>query len=314
MADTPKDVRAEDLSPPAQQVVAEKRLSGRKRVKEWQKLISELAEFDRISDRLEDRAGNFTILGIVLIVAALIAWFVAFVAADPGQSATLAVRIPALVAIAAGIALVIYHGRRWRYFAKVDLANDFRLCIPPFLDVLADDIEPRGKVAMDLDMAGINADKQVEKHKIPPGRFDKVVETVYHDPWCHLAATLADNSQIILDIENHFIRHDRTRTRRSASGKRKTKTKTKWKKLILVTAAVVPNAEHLQWDAEGIGARATEEKLKLAEKKGAQVCRLVRKFKFAAPKQPEDVAPPDEIIGMFMDLFAMLNPAAAARS
>ena len=311
MPDTRKDIRLEDLSPSAQAAVTSKAVAGRKRTKEWKRLIDELADFDAVSDRLQARARNFLILGIVLAALGVVGGI--FVAAGSSSGGVpQALLVLPLAALAAGAALAICHGARWSRFRKLDLANDFRLCIPPLLDVLADDLEPRAKVRLQLDMAGIGKEKLVRKHNIPPGRFRKVIESVYHDPWCHLAAQLADGSQLVLDIENHLIEHDRRWTTRSRSGKTKFKRKSKWKKLVVVSAAVVPNAERLAWDEGEVGARSTDEKLKLAEKKGAKVCRLVRKFKFSAVnQQPDGVASSDDIVGMFMELFKMLDPAGA---
>ena len=250
------------------------------------------------------------ILGIVLTVLGVIGTVFAIASGKAAAFPALGV-VVGLVALG-GIALAVYHGARWSRFKRMDLANDFRLCLPPLLDVLAEDMEPRAKVQLQLDMAGIGKDKLVSQHAIPPGRFRKVTESIYHDPWCHLAARLADGSQLVLDIENHLIEHDRRWTTRSRSGKTKFKRKSKWKKLVIVSAAIVPNAEHLAWDEGEVSARSADEKLKLAEKKGARVCRLVRKFKFSAVnEQPDGVASPKDIVGMFMELFKLLNPAGA---
>jgi hypothetical protein len=306
MAKAAKDVRVEDLSPAAQQAVDAKHVAGRRKVKDWIGLIKELAEFDAVSDQLQKRASNFMILGIVVLIAGAIGFAVA--ASHGGGFLSV---LCALLGVA-GIALAVYHGLRWSRFKKVDLANDFRACVPPLLDVLAEDMEDKAKVKMELDMAGIGKSKQVKKGKIDPGRFRKVIETIYQDPWCSLTAPLVDGSQAVLNIENQFIAHERHWTKRSRSGKIKFKSKTKWKKLVHVSAAIVPNAENFEWDDAAVDARAAEEKLKMAEKKGCRVCRLVRKFKFSdVNKQPDGVVPAEEIVGMFMHLFSMLAPAEA---
>lgn len=310
--DKRKDIRVEELSPEGQAVVKTKRMAGRKRLKHWQQLITELARFDAISDRLEKRASNFTVAGFVAVIVALIAWFIGWIAAPLMQPTSMAVKIPCWAVIALGLALIVYHWPRWSRFAAMDLSNDFRLCLMPLLELLADDIPPRGKVALDLDLAGMTDAKKVKEEEIEPGRYDKIIETIWQDPWCHAAAPLADGSQLVLDVTNQFTRHQRYWHRTKRSGRRKNKRKTKWRKLAIVAASVVPNAEHLAWDEGQISARSAQEKLKLAEKGGAKVCRLVAKCKFKATnEEPEGAPPPEEIVAMFMRLFSMLEPTGA---
>lgn len=303
MADARKDVRLEEFSPEAQEVVTTKQAGGRKRLSDWKALIDELADLDAASDRLQARSKNLMVLGIVFIVLGGIGSAIAAGAAPLG----LIISIPFVVG---GLVLAFYQGARWRRFKAMDLANDFRLCLPPLLDALAEDVEKKARVQMTLDLAGATKAKITQTGKIPPGRFRKIIETVYHDPWCHMAAPLADGSQLVLDIANELTSHERHWTKRGRRGKIKFKKKTKWRKVVVVSAAVVPNAERLAWDTGEVSAQSATEKLKLAEKKGAQVCRLIRKFKFSAVnEQPAGVVEPKELVGMFMHLFTLLQPA-----
>ena len=306
----PQDVRAGELSPAARKAVTLKLVRGRKRLNEWRELLDELARFDSATDQLQSRAGKFAIGGIVLLaVGGFITLFTSIVAAGGG----LPVFVPILAAALpiGGLVLLVYNGLRWSYYRKVDLANDFRVCIAPLLELLGHDLPPRGRVGLSLDLTGVTKEKLVSTEKIPPGRFNKVIERVYEDPWCHLAATLADGSKMVLDITNRPVSYDRYWTTRRGA-KTKSKHKRKWKKLVLVTAALLPDAGKLAWDDGEVDAAATQEKIKLAEKKGTQVCRLVRKFKFASVgNAPEETISHEDILRMYMKLYSMLAPAGA---
>jgi hypothetical protein len=81
-----------------------------------------------------------------------------------------------------------------------------------------------------------------------------------------------------------------------------------------VTAAILPEADTFCWDEDKLAvkrkSRSERQKVKLAEKRGSQVCRLVRKFKSKAGTELGQTAVgPEPVIGMFMQLAAMLAPA-----
>jgi len=277
MTDAKKEIKVEDLSPRAQSAVKVKRLMGRGRFTMFQQTLRELAQFDEITDALYKKAVNRSILFGVLTVVVVIGDIIAFFnrpglenlfGASAGK--TMALAVVGVIAIVAVVLLVFFiiHISKVISLGGIDLANDFRLCLSPFLDELTEDVGANSKMKIDLDLKGLTDEKLISKEKIPPGRFKKVTEYIYKDHWLSMSLDLADGNVIILDVENDFVKHDRRWTKRSASGKTKFKHKDKWKKLVTVTASVVPKAAGIDWDPEKVNAAAREQKLRIAEKKG----------------------------------------------
>jgi len=320
MTDAKKEIKVEDLSPRAQSAVKVKRLMGRGRFKMFQQTLRELAQFDEITDALYKKAVNrsilFGILTAVVVIGDIIVFFnradIARVVGPGSSGKTLAIIAVAVPAILAVVLLVFFIVQISKVISLggIDLSNDFRLCLSPFLDELTEDVGANSKMKIDLDLKGLTDEKLISKQKIPPGRFKKVTEYIYKDHWLSMSLDLADGNVIILDVENDFVKHDRRWTKRSASGKTKFKHKDKWKKLVTVTASVVPKAAGIDWDPEKVNAAAREQKLRIAEKKGYKVLRLARKYKFkATDEEPKEAPPPNEIVGLFMQIYGMLAPA-----
>jgi hypothetical protein len=298
------------LSAEAQAVVDKKRLSGRLRFSRLRKLLAELRDFDAVTDKLQSRSKGLTCLMIVLVLVLGIVTAVLIFRATEGRGDMITAVLPGLPAAICAVLLVVF-AVRWRRFAKADLDNQFRTVLVPFLEAISQDVEPKAKVGARIGMSGLTKEKIVSKQKIPPGRYRKIIETVYKDPWCNLQVELADGSRMMLRVEDQATSLDLHWTKRSSSGKTKFKHKRKWKKLVVVTAALVPEAEKLSWDEADVEQLAGQEKLKLADKKFGRVCRLVRKFKYGSVgSPPTESVGSDEIIPMFMQLYSMLNPVA----
>ncbi|MEW5725263.1 MAG: hypothetical protein AB1896_19270, partial [Thermodesulfobacteriota bacterium] len=262
-------------------------------LKGWVALLSEAAAFDEAADELRAKCGKRAILFLILSIAFGFLAFFTF-------GITLILFVPALVLT------IVYFVKKGR-LKKIDLDNEFRRVLLPFLETIAEDIPAEGRLRLELDLAGPVEAKIVQRQEIPPGRFRKVLETVYQDPWCRAEVPLMDGSRLILDIENTFVTQDRYW--RNPRGK--SKHKTKWKKLVSATAGLAP-AGFFDFDQGLLGREAGGEKLKLKEKQGAEIARLTRKFKFKAVNaQPAETIGPDALLAMFFQLGSMLKQSPA---
>ena len=82
-------------------------------------------------------------------------------------------------------------------------------------------------------------------------------------------------------------------------------------KLASVSAAVVPDGEKLSWDQAEVEQLSGQEKLKLREKPKGDICKLVRKFKSGSTGEPPEAGvTTEQLVGMFMQLYSLLKPAA----
>jgi hypothetical protein len=291
MAAAKQSTRVEDLSPAAQTIVERKRVTSRRRLKEWLDVFKEIADFDEAVKPLCSRAGALGgIFGIIAIVTLLLTVLVTYYAA--------------LAAIPSG-ALAVYYGMRWRRFRSVALVNDFEVVVLPFLRIIAEDVDQDARISLKLDMSGPTDDKIITTKEMPPGRFKKVIQTIHRDPWCHLNVPLAEGSRLLLTVTNTYLSEDR----RWKNARRKSKRRVKWKKVVKVTAGLIPNGRNTEFDQKAVRAGTKKERLKLAEKKHRTVARLTRTFKFKAVNQlPQESVSAKELVQMFFQLGSLLEP------
>ena len=286
-----KKLDVTSLSPAAQQIVETKKVSGEDRLKGWFTILREVAAFDNTADELRAKASKrATIFLIVSIVLLFLAFFT--------------FGITALLAIPCIVLTIVYFVKKSK-LGKIDLSNEFRTVLIPFLQTMSEDIQPKGRITLELDMAGPSKEKIVSEQEIPPGRFRKVKETIRQDPWCRLSAPLANGARLILNVDNVYVTHDRYW--RNPRGK--SKHKAKWKKQVNVTAGLIP-AGALEFDKAEVDSMAVMDKMKLKEKADSQMVRLVRKFKFKAVNQaPEESVTTDDLVGMFFHIGSALTEA-----
>ncbi|MBN1671678.1 MAG: phage holin family protein [Kiritimatiellae bacterium] len=299
MAEKKKPPKVADLSPPAQAAIKQKGLEGKYQFREWLRILEELSAFDAVTDEIQAKAGKRAGWFGFLLVLAIVGTIV---------SAATGLVFLAPIAILAGLAFLVFLIMNLvtrSKMKKVDICDDLRNSLMPFLDLIGEDVGTKGKASMKLDLAGLNKVKITRKEKIPPGPYNKVIETVYEDPWCEFSAVLADGTRMQLQLHTQAVSHDRHWTKRSRSGKIKFKHKRKWKKLVQASAALVPDGETFEWGEEP----AVEGKIKVADKKYGRVCQLTRKWKFSSVgNAPAESVSPDELVGMFIQLCGMLKP------
>lgn len=190
---------------------------------------------------------------------------------------------------------------------KINLDNSFRETLLPLLTILSEEIPPKAKIALELNL-GDPTDKKfkISEKKLPPGRNRKLIETVFCFPACHAKIPLENGTQLVLDLVKNPASYDRHY--RTARGKYKQKRK--WKMVTQVTAGLVPVSDEFLVNEEDVDRMAESVKVKLKEKHGGQLCCLTKKIKSkSAMGVPEDPVAPDVVIEMFMKLCTMLNPA-----
>jgi hypothetical protein len=298
--------RVAALSQEARKIVDEKKIVGQRRLKDWRALLKELGSFDQEMDKTRHQLGVYGGLGIGLFVVMLVAAII-IISNDLGSLA---------LAVAAGLGLAGLIGGLLLFLKKrslgaLDLDNEFRLVLTPFLETVADDIARSGKVALNLDLAGRTDQKKKSERNLPPGRFKKLVETVWRDPWCRAEIPLVDGSRLQLDIENTFVSY----YRQWKNPRGKTKSKTKWKKMVVVQAGLAPNSRRLAYDQARIQVEAAREKMKYSDKKDRPMARVTRKYKFKSEGEAPEAGPlPEDLLGLFFSLAGLLKPAEKPRS
>jgi hypothetical protein len=290
MVQTPRLQRVGTLSPGAREVVRTRKVSGSDTLSGWMQLFSELASYDTTTDALQEGAKKRSRLLIVVCVALL---FVGSVVVGNTTTSPIAWAVLWLLVLASGAGAVVLH-RRGRVIAREDLCNDFRDSLLPFLDQIAEDVSPKAKVTVALDLVGIGEGKRV--------RGGGNGETVYADPWCALDFKLVDGSAISLRIETTC----RKRERRNPRGK----LKTKWKKTVEVSAALAPGAGTVI-DRDR-GRVAPQRQFRFKEKGGATIACLREQFVFRSQGAsfPTDTAAyAADIIGVLIGVLALRVPA-----
>jgi hypothetical protein len=280
-------------------------------VAEWLAILDKLAQVDVRNESV------FAKISIGAVAATIVT------AVLLGLGSIVNYRWGLALALPVGAAAAYLIVRSWQ-LRSLDLNDGFRTALTPFLKIIAEDLDPKRPVELRLDLSGPTKDKIVSKETIPPGRFGKVVRTVYEDPWCRLTARMANHGKIFLAMSDIY----RMDTRRYRTGG-KIKWKKVWKKKVRVTAGLIPGS-HFFFDraaAEAVakkqkaasarkrpGEEPTEQtgefKLQVVRRNGVQVGKLTRKYKFRdVNKPPKDTVSPDDVMGMFFKLASVLRPA-----
>lgn len=284
----------EDLHPETIAAAKERKLSGAFDGKRLLKILGEMAKIDESVGAIIDRAHK---RGVAMGLATFATFFGgAFITAFTGLWMVFA------IPVVTGIAAAKYLIQAYRMKKRDDMLDDFRVLIRPVLrDVLAD-LDPEKKVKARLDLTGMADSKQVSKKELPPGRFQKLTETVQKDPWCELRLPLADGSVMTLEVTNEYHKIERRYKGRSG----KTKWKSKWRKEAEVAATLLP-PPGTKWN-ESAQVAGADEKLKSFEKDGVtgKCLQHYWSFKDASESVASVCPPPREVVGMMLRLHNAL--------
>jgi Ca2+/Na+ antiporter len=291
------------LPPQVREAVKTKRILGKKRLREWLGFLPVLSRFDaQVDVRLKKVQGRSMLFGVSFFVALLVT-ILGTVASDGN------IRVVSLtggVLIVFLLLFIIYRIKVSR-LKKNNLDNSFRDTLLPLLQILSEDIPPKGKIFLDLNLEDpVAKGNMISEQKFPPGRMYNLIERVYRSKIVHAVIPLTNGARLILDIVKQPASFDRYYT----NSRGKHKHKQKWKMLTLVTTSLIPPVEDFSVDAAKVDRMAEQEKVKLKEKTTGELCRLTRKFKSkSVAGVPEEFVPPELLVDMFMKLCTMLNPA-----
>jgi hypothetical protein len=282
------------ISPEAREVAKTRTLKGAWGLKQLLRLLGELAEYDKALEAeiaaAKKRMGLFIALAIVSLIAGIFG-------AGMFWPLLLFPLVPA--------GLAIRYGLQMRGLKKADMIDDFRLCLEPVLRQLAQDLDPGEKIKIEMDLSGTTPEKQKSKVNLAPGRFQKLTQTVFEDPWCEARMQLVDGSTVVLSFANSFTKLER----RYQTSRGKIKWKTKWKKDCNVSATLTPGSP-CAWNEEKIEARLdkTWEKWKYVDKGDVRSARLERAWSYKTPSKPSPAVPQAKIIvGMLLRLHGAME-------
>jgi len=292
--------RLEKLSAAAEAILLKRTVLARFRLVRCLKILKELARFDEAGDLL--RASNQR-RGIISGVVFFVLLFVFIFLGTQDDMSAISAAFGAGVLIAGG--LVVYSVIRYRRLKSLDLANDFRTVLVPFLTAIREDVSPHDRVKLKLDLAGPTDSKVIRKGEPTSAGGKKFQDTVYSDPWCHLEVPLITGSRITLDISNLYT--CRKVTWKNPGGKHKRKTK--WKKLVRVRAgmssapgrsAIDPGASDRKWENYVL-------RIKKRPEGETAAIKMKRKFKSTGSASSESVQP-KEVLSMFLRLQSLMRP------
>lgn len=292
-----------DLPPQVREAVKTKRILGKKRLREWLGFLPVLSRFDaQVDVRLKKVQGRSILFGVL----AFLSLFATIFGTAFSDGNMMVLRSTGGVLLVFLLLFIIYRIKVSR-LKKINLDNSFRETLLPLLQILSEDIPPKGKIFLDLNLGDPAAKgNMISEQKLPPGRNRKLIERVYRSKAVHAAIPLTNGARLILDIVKQPASYDRY----YKNPRGKYKHKQKWKMLTLVTAGLIPPDDDFSVDAAKVDRMAKREKVKLKEKNTGELCRLTRKFKSkSAAGVPEEPVPPELLVDMFMKLCTMLNPA-----
>jgi hypothetical protein len=124
-----------------------------------------------------------------------------------------------------------------RFARKHDVPNGLRSFTLPLIPILREDHDPSAPLELRIDLSGYKQDsKQTGKgDAYKRGRYHKIVDTFYDDPWLDGHARFVDGADVRFQVIDH-VRSSR-KTKRTPRGKIKTKVKSKKKIEMTVTVS-----------------------------------------------------------------------------
>ncbi|QOY87685.1 hypothetical protein [Paludibaculum fermentans] len=293
--------RFKGFSPEALAAIQTRSITGSWELRKLLKVMTELSHFDEVNDAAIKKAKTRM---MVCIFAAVFCFVIAFFLMAFTESLW-----SFLLPLAVGGAAAFF-GINYSRLKKADLINDFRLCLQPGLRDVAQDLDPEKKIRVRMDLAGPVQSKQKSKQNLPPGRFVKVTETIFEDPWCEVRLPLVDGSTALLEFDVEWTKIERERR----NGRGKIKSKTKWRKKCAASATLLPPAP-ASWNEAALRARLDprKEKAQLLEKDGVTGARLQRHWVFKGADDPPPEAPPArEVVGLLLRLYSALARGSEA--
>ena len=193
-----------------------KQIDAERTAGDWVRLLAPLAAYDAEADKLRSRLGGWMLgIGIGGFILAIIG-----VAINPIAGAAIAVAV-----IIAELVLL----PNYRFTKKLDVNRTPLEFVTGVAPILREDCSDDGSLHLRLDMRGaiMNEKETGKSQPYSRGRYYRIIDTYYMDPWCAGGAAFVDGTQVQW-IATDYVRSQR-KTKRNPRGKVKTKTKNKKK-------------------------------------------------------------------------------------
>lgn len=278
------------LEPEQQELLQTKQVEAERTAGDWLRLLAPLASYDEQADRMRSRTGAWMVgIGIVGFILAIIAIAISPIAAG-------AIAVVTIVAL-----LALYP--TYRFCKKLDVNREPLQFVTGVAPILREDTGDDGALHLRLDMRGAirNEKKTGQSQPYSRGRYYRIVDTYYMDPWCAGGAAFVDGTQLQW-IATDYVRSQR-KTKRNPRGKIKTKTKNKKKTNIDVT---VTFPDKLYDDAKGTaGPDRQLRKQKVKDDENKTVIRLRRTIKSPSAETPLD---PRHLVDLVAAAYERVKP------
>ena len=304
MSDMENTESNEMLNAAISQITRSKKWTFNNKFKHAYDLLQALKSHDDEIDKQVAKYGKRAIMSLIAIFGGLFGSF--FLSAALGSDIVLAIGL--VIAAAALVCTVVCFVKR-NNAKNQDLSNNFKDTIIPVIDLLIDDINPKGKAKFDIDFFPLESGhKKTNEEELPPGRFIKLKKVTYSNPWCKLELPLTNGSLIKLDITSNLYKFHRKY--RSMSGK--TKYKSKWKALVEVSAVLFPDSEKLAVDTNLVSGSKIGS-IKPGSKGDKNYVQLKKKYKVKQSTPHEEFSCPVKVDDIMHILITLCKSAAKAK-
>ncbi|HVR37466.1 MAG TPA: hypothetical protein VMU84_00100 [Thermoanaerobaculia bacterium] len=201
------------LSPEQKQIIATKTIDLNRKPDELIQLLTPLAGYDRVVDKLRTPMGC---TGAFLVVACIPLFFLF---SSSGWEWMFGLIFLAVLAIAI-LALTT-----WNWTKKVDLSDNLRGTALPILNIFREDFARDEPVHLHLDLRPpTHVEKKTsESEPYKHGAYYKIIDCMYADPWMSGEAVLHDGTALKWSVVDSI--RERKKTKRNPRGKIKSKTK-----------------------------------------------------------------------------------------
>jgi len=203
----------QSLNPEQKQILSRKQLEINRPMDGILDLLKPLASCDTLANKAQTRFGCTFGLGIVLTIV------LAIVFSNIGWSAVTG------GAIVLAIAIVIAAGWGWFWLRSIDVSDNLRSFVVPVFALFREDIDPKQPVHLRLDIDKPTAARKKTGESAPyaDGRYYKIIDSTYVDPWMSAEAVLVDGTKLSWTVIDRI--RERKKTKKNPRGKIKTKTK-----------------------------------------------------------------------------------------
>jgi hypothetical protein len=281
-----------DLESEQQQLLQTKQIDAERTAGDWLRLLAPLASYDAQADRMRSRVGGWMLgIGIVGFILAIIG-----VAIYPIAGAA--------IAAAVIIALIALYPT-YRFTKKLDVNRTPLEFVTGVAPILREDTGDDGALHLRLDMRGsmLNDKRTGQSQPYSRGRYYRIIDTYYMDPWCAGGAAFVDGTQVQW-IATDYVRSSK-KTKRNPRGKIKTKTKNKKKTNIDVTVTFPDKLYDAAQGTSGPDRQLKKEKVKDDGADSKTVVKLRRTIKSPSEGTPLD---PRHLVDMIAASYERVKP------